>query len=166
MAITEGRHGKIQVRLCAAAAKGSTCRHTVGEMGSWSISGWTRDMVEHSAFQDTAKRWKPGLLDAGQVQFNGYWDPSSTEQSKLVTLFTSGTYIGNTTTTGVASQLRFFASDDTTVANNYGFWSCTGGNGRFYITSFEAGQDKSGLGTLNMTVKVSCGILVWSTVIP
>ena len=156
MAVTEGRNGKITVRTTAAN------NVTVAEMGSWSISGWTRDMVEHSAFQDTAKRWKPGLLDGGQVQFSGYYDPSnSSGQGKLIAAFTSGKAISNATTLKIR-KMRFWGSDDTALPN-YGFWSVIGSSGSLYITSMELGQEKSGLGSLSMTAKVSEGMLAWST---
>lgn len=164
MSVTEGRKGKVQVRLCTTGAIGSSCRHTVAEMGNWSITGWQRDLMEVSAFQDTAKRYVIGLMDAGGVTFGGYYDPSSTEQTKLIAAFTSGKYVGDSTAVGVPGQLRFFANSDTTLTN-YGFWSCTGSNGKFYITNCESAQDKSGVGTFNMTVKVSCGLLGWSTII-
>lgn len=155
MAIMEGRSGKVTVRTTAGNI-------TVAEMGTWAISGWQRDLMEVSAFQDTAKRYVIGLMDAGQVNFSGYYDPSnSSGQGKLIAAFTSGKKISNSTSRKIR-KLRFWGSDDTSLPNK-GYWSVIGTSGSFYITSLELGQDKSGVGTFSMTVKVSSGYLGWST---
>ena len=158
MAVMEGRNGKVTVDTTVGKKK------LVAEMGNWSISGWQRDLIEVSAFQDVAKRFAIGLLDPGQVTFSGYYDPSnSSGQGKLIAAFTSGKKISNSTTVGKACRkLRLWGSDDTSLSN-YGFWSVIGSSGAFYITSMELGQEKSGVGSLSITAKVSSGYLAWST---
>jgi hypothetical protein len=160
MAVSEGRNGKITV-----VEMGSTYQtvHTVAELGTWSISGFNRDMIEYTAFGDTVKKWKPGMLDGGTITFTGFYDGTdSTGQVRLVTALSSGGAIGNSTAAGKVSKLRLWANDDPSF-DGYGFWSCTGSAGQIYITTVDLSQDKNGLGTISFTAKVSKGELAWST---
>lgn len=155
MAVAEGREGKVTIRTTAGNAK-------VAEMGTWSITGWTRDMVEHSAFQDTVKKFKPGMLDAGTISFSGFYDGTdSSGQAKLIAAFTSGKAISNSSARKVR-KLRLWANDSTALTN-YGFWSCVGSSGALYLTQIELGQEKGGLGTISFTAKATSGVLVWAT---
>jgi hypothetical protein len=55
MAVSEGRNGSISV-----VAGSSPSRTTVSEMGSWSIGGMSRNMIDYTAFGDTVSKFKPG----------------------------------------------------------------------------------------------------------
>ena len=154
MAVAEGRNGKITVQS-------NSTKHTVAEMGNWSISGISRDMIEYTAFGDTVKKFKPGMVDGGQVTFSGFYDGSdSTGQKALIAALSSGVAISNTT--GRPHKMRLWANDDASF-DSYGFWSCVGSSGELYVTSMDLGQDKNGLGTVSFTLKVSKGLLAWST---
>lgn len=155
MSVAQGRYGRVTVRTTGGNV-------TVSEMGSWSITGQTRDMIEHTAFGDSVKEWKPGMLDPGSIQLSGFYDPrDSSGQTKLISAFTSGVSISNSSAKKLR-KLRVWAnrSSGTTC---YGFWSAVGSSGELWITSFETGTDKSGLATYNMTLKVSKGVLGWTT---
>jgi hypothetical protein len=168
MAIAEGKHGKITVRTIVVTTSTAgdvytPTPHTIAEMGTWSVGGQNRDMIEYTAFGDTVKKWKPGMLDPGTITFSGFWDGTdSTGQRKLLEAFTSGVAIDNTTERDKLGKLRLWANDDISLSN-YGFWSCTGSSGKIYITSIDLGQDKNGLATVSFTAKVSDGYLEWST---
>jgi hypothetical protein len=58
--------------------------------------------------------------------------------------------------------MRLWANYDSNF-DGYGFWSCVGSSGELYVTSMDLGQDKNGLGTVSFTIKVSKGLLTWST---
>ena len=58
MAVAIGKKGNVTVRTSAAT------NETIAEMGSWSISGPTRNMVEVSAFGDKTGRQELGTLTA------------------------------------------------------------------------------------------------------
>lgn len=155
MSVPQGRYGRVTVRTTGGNV-------TVSEMGSWSITGQNRDMIEHTAFGDSVKEFKPGMLDAGSIQIAGFYDPrDSSGQTKLISAFSSGVSISNSSLKKLR-KLRVWANKSTGTTC-YGHWSCVGSSGELWITSFETGTDKSGLANFSMTLKVSRGILAWST---
>ena len=163
MAITEGRNGKVTVTAGSSVTKAI---HTIGELGTWRISGVSRDLIEHGSFGDTVKQFAVGMLDAGSITFEGFYDPSDTYQAALIANLSSGISVGNSTTAAIR-RLRVYNSDDTSVAKKdyFGYWSCSGSAGEMYISSMDLGQDKNGLGTISLTARVSGGSLAFSTVV-
>ena len=162
MAVSQGRKGKIQVRQCGSTTK---TWKTVAEMGNWAITGQSRDMIEHTKFQDSVKTFIPGMLDPGGFTFSGFYDNTDTTgQKKLISIFSSGVAIGvKSTAVNILTNLRLWANTSTAFGPK-GFWSCTGSTvAQMYITGVDVGQDKSGLGTISFTAKVSGGSLGFST---
>ena len=166
MPVSEGRNGSISVLATSLAT-----RLTIAEMGSWSIGGMSRNMIDYTAFGDTVAKYKPGMLDPGTITFEGFFDNvgttavTSTGVAKFLTALSSGGSISNTTwITGNTqfSKLRLYANDDTSF-DGYGAWSCTGSSGELYITSFESETNKDGIATVRFTAKVSKGALGWTT---
>lgn len=168
MAVAQGRYGRVTVRQCAATSMDT---YALSELGSWSITGQARDMIEHTAFGDSVKSFKPGMKDGGGIQFTGFFhgvtSNSTYQQRKIIDMFSSGIAIkANTTVANKLGRLRVWVSSTQSGAPNTtckGFWSCTGSSGEFYITTVETAIDKSGLGTINFTAKVSKGSLAFST---
>ena len=166
MPVSEGRNGNISVVQGAS----SGTRRTIAEMGSWSIGGMSRNMIDYTAFGDTVAKYKPGMLDPGTLTFEGFFDnvgttaTDSTGVARFITALSSGGAIDNSTWTSVdkVSKLRLYANDDTTF-DGHGAWSCTGSSGELFITSFESETNKDGIGTVRITAKVSKGALAWTT---
>ena len=157
MAVAQGRKGKITVDESTG-----TKIYTVAEFGTWNISGINRNMIEHTAFGDDVMRFKPGFIDPGSISFSGFFDGTdSTGQGFLIGLLSSGYSISNSSARDLR-KLRLWANDDTTLSN-YGFWSCTGSSGEIFVQSMETAQDKNGLGTVSFTLKISEGLMAWST---
>jgi len=160
MAIAEGRNGLVTI---VAGASSAPVKHTIAELGNWAVSGISRDMVDYTAFGDTVKKFKPGMLDPGGITFAGFYDGTDdTGQREFVQLLSSGVAIGTAKASTVHRRLRLWANSDSDF-DSYGFWSCTGSTGKVYITSMDLGQDKNGLGTVSFSAKVSAGSLAWST---
>ncbi len=157
MALAEGRKGKITVQHTS-----STAKHTVAELGTWSISGQSRNMIEATAFGDTVMKHRPGMLDPGTLSFSGFFDGSdSTGQVQLLTSLSSGASIDNTTTRTL-HHLRLWANDDTSF-ESYGYWSVEASSGEIFITGYDVGTDKNGIATVNISAKISKGAIGWST---
>lgn len=162
MAVSQGRTGKIMVRQCAAAAKAYTM---IAEMGSWSISNMSRNMIEVSAFKDTARDYLPGSMNAPTITFQGYWDPTNTTgQKKFWDVYSSGVSIGvKSTAVNILTNLRLWANDSTTHGPK-GFWSCTGSTAaEIFFTNVQLSNDKNGVGQVTFTAQVSGGALSWCT---
>lgn len=161
MAVTEGRNAKVTVTTTATGVG----NQTIAELGTWNISGIARDLIETTAFGDTVKKFKVGMLNAGQVTFSGQYDPSdSSGQAKIIQHLSSGVAIDNTTTRSLC-KLRLWPSGSTSAGSTavYGFWSATNSSGELFVTSMETGTDKNGVGTVSFTAQVSKGALEFST---
>jgi len=119
---------------------------TVSLIGTWSLSGMSQDQLEETAFGDTYKKYKMGLLDGGTISFNGLFDPSDTTgQDVLRTANENGTLL---------TSIKFWLN-----ANSYytpAYTSITGSG--VYVTSWEIGADKSALMTASFQVKVTGGL--------
>ncbi len=134
--------------------------NTVVGMGTWAIDGVTVEEFDSSAFGDTWKSFQYGMKDGGTVSFNGHYTPTDVtgqQMLMLANLYNSALtdlrlYIDNTSYFVPSQSTSYFAP---------GAYS-TGMPGRVSsvtITTFNIGLDKSGLGTISFTGKVS-GLMV------
>lgn len=117
----------------------------VAGMGEWSLSGFTPDVAEDTAFGDTVKKYKEaGIGDAGTVTFSGNYDPADTNgQVALNALQNQGAELTN---------LYFYES--TSV-----FWR-VGAGGSIIITKYPAPKfTKNGLATCSFEGKVSAKVM-------
>ena len=160
MSVAAGYNGAIRIKSSDATMA------TVGEMGSWSISGPNRNMIEVSAFGDTVARQEIGTLTGQTITFDGYYDGTSTELRTIVRSLSSRTPIRCCTGGGLfPANLRLYTNiaDDLPGA---GYWALsTAGTttATIYITGMELNQNKDGLGTISFTAAVSGDDLKWST---
>ena len=163
MAVAEGRNGQITVTY---GSQSTSVQQTVAEMGEWSVGGMSRNMIDYTAFGDATAKFKPGMLDPGTVTFSGHYDGSDNEQKKLITMLSSGGYLGSSGRAGKLSRMRLWANDDTSF-ESFGYWQMTtGSSGKLYVTSMETAQSKDGLATLSVTLKCSKSVLTWTTTKP
>lgn len=124
-------------------------------MGTWTISQPGPDLIEKTKFGDDWKGYVAGVRDGGTVSFSGNFNWSNAMQQKMIANFSSGVSL----TTG--SSFRCYMSTDagTTGAGHFKFSTGTEG----IIQSFNAGQDKSGLGSIDFTIKLSGGYMTYTT---
>jgi len=115
---------------------------TVAEIGTYSLSGFSRDVLESTAFGDDIKEYTAGVADGGEVTFAGHYDPTDANGQLLVdsacrnaSVFTGG-------------DLKFYIDNTSYLTVD------TGGN--ILITKCKAiAFDKAGIGTIDFTGKVS-----------
>lgn len=133
--------------------------NTIVGMGTWSLDGIQTDEFDSSAFGDTWKKFEYGMKDGGSVSFNGHYDPTDTTGQQAVqqaNLYNSALtdlrlYVDNTSYFEPCQTTGYFSPNLTTGAPTK-LSNCR-------VTSFNIGLDKSGLGTINFTAKVS-GVMV------
>jgi hypothetical protein len=114
---------------------------TVVGMGNWKLSGITVDLLETTAFGDTAKGFITGLLDYGAVTFGGLYDPGDTTgQQILVSANINNSKIAN---------IRLYVDSTSYWTPNVTVVSAAG----MYMQAVSIGQDKSGLGTIEFSGK-------------
>ena len=118
----------------AKVVKGSA---TVVGMGNWKLDGITTDLLESTAFGDTAKQFMTGLVDYGTISFSGLYDPADTTgQAVLLAANLSNTKI---------TDLKLYVDNASYWTPNVTALSAAG----VYVTSVAIGIDKSGLGTID-----------------
>ena len=133
--------------------------NTVVGMGTWSLDGIQVEEFDASAFGDTWRKFEYGMKDGGSVTFSGHYEPTDTTGQDLLmqaNLYNSALtnlrcYINNTSYFEPCQTTGYFSPTLTTGAPTK-LSSVT-------ITQFNVGLDKSGLGTVNFTAKVS-GVMV------
>lgn len=122
----------------AKVVKGSA---TVVGMGNWKLDGITTDLLESTAFGDTAKQFMTGLVDYGTISFSGLYDPADTTgQAVLLAANLSNTKI---------TDLKLYVDNTSYWTPNVTALSAAG----VYVTSVAIGIDKSGLGTIDFQGK-------------
>ena len=129
--------------------------NTVVGMGTWSLDGIQTDEFDSSAFGDTWKKFEYGMKDGGTVSFNGHYDPTDTTGQQALqqaNLYNSALtdlrlYIDNTSYFEPCQTTGYFSPNLTTGAPTK--------LSNIKITSYNIGLDKSGLGTISFTGKVS-----------
>jgi hypothetical protein len=117
----------------------------IAGLGTWSMSGFTPDVQEDTAFGDTVKKWKQaGIGDAGTVTFAGNYDPGDTNGQVALNALAN--------TDSELTNLYFYES--TSV-----FWRVATG-GAIVLTKFNAVQmQKNGLGQISFEGKVSAKMM-------
>ena len=131
---------------------GKICKVTVGastvaEQGNYSLSGFTREALDSTAFGDDIKEYTFGVGDGGEISFSGNYDPTYTNGQLIIdsacingSLFTGG-------------DLKFYIDSTSYLTVD------TGGN--ILITKCRAVTfDKAGLGTISFTGRCSAKKMV------
>ena len=115
--------------------------NTVVGMGVWELPGIATDLLESTAFGDTAKQFMTGLLDYGPVNFDGLYDPADvTGQAVLLSANLNSSKISNIRL--YVDNTTYWTPDTTTV-------TAAG----MYVESTAIGMDKSGLATIKFSGK-------------
>ena len=128
------------------AASVNLAGNKVAEMGTFSISGFTREALEDTEFGDDVKSYLFGIGDGGEVSFSGnYSDTDTTGQDLLNAACSNGSLFGS-------GQLRFYI-------DSVSYWTI-GSGGTVLITKCKAiSFEKAGIGTIEFTGKLS-GVMV------
>jgi hypothetical protein len=122
-------------------AKVTLAATTVVGMGNWKLSGVQVDLLESTAFGDTAKQYMAGLLDYGSVSFGGLYDPADTTGQKVLqSACENNSKIAN---------IRLYVDNTSYWTPNVTAVSAAG----MLVQSYNIGFDKSSLGTIDFSGK-------------
>ncbi len=115
---------------------------TVAEMGSYTISGFTRDTLEYTSFGSSIKKFIAGIVDGGDVSFNGFYDLTDTTGQRILE--------------AAAEVGRIFAPGEIKIyIDNTHYFTVASGGTMFVTKAKSVGMDKAGIGTTDFTVKVA-----------
>ena len=116
---------------------------TVVGMGMWEMPGINVDLLESTAFGDTAKQYMTGLLDYGDVTFSGLYDPADTTgQDILISANINNSKINN---------VRLYVDNTSYWTPNVTAVSAAG----LILNSVSISMDKSGLATIKFSGKAT-----------
>lgn len=130
-------------------------------MGTWSMDGIVTEEFDASEFGDEWKDYLYGMKDGGSISFNGHYDPADTTGQQALqqaNLYNSALtnlrlYIDNTSYFEPCQTTGYFSPNLTENAPTE-LSSVT-------ITGLTVNQDKSALGQISFTGKVSgCMVLI------
>lgn len=122
-------------------------------MGNWSLNQPGPDLLDATQFGDDWKQYKAGVRDGGTVSFAGNFNIATTGQVHIISNFTSGVAL----TTG--SSFRLYMS---TESSGWGYFKLSSG-ASLIIQSINVGQDKGGLGSIDVSMKISNGYMKYTT---
>lgn len=129
----------VKIGKLAKVTLGTT---TIAEIGSYTLSGFTVDSIDVTAFGDEAKKAVPSIGDGGEISIKGNYDLSDhTGQLALEAACAAGTEYG-------PNAIRFYVDADHYITPATG--------GVIIITKCKSiGMEKSGVATVEFTGKVS-----------
>jgi len=142
MAVLVGKDGRVTV---IAKTK------PVGAV-TWSISQPGPEIIDATIFGSSWKQDKIGIRDGGTISLSGPFNWKTTAQNVIADYFSSGKQF----TTG--SSFRCWMS---TAAAGGSFGLSTGAT--LIITSVNYSQDKSGIGQMDASLKISGGYMKYTT---
>lgn len=125
---------------------------TIAGMGTWTLGGFTREVIEEDSWDIDIKKKYFSVGDAGTITFSGLYDtPDATGQALINSAcINSSVFSGGLSST---STLNFFI-------DNTSYWTVdTGGN--ILITKCQSiTMEKSSMGTVDFEAVVSGGVMV------
>jgi hypothetical protein len=132
MSVRTGRYAKITVY-----------NNLVAEMGQYTLSGFNRDVLEHTSFGSHTKTFIAGHVDGGEITLSGYFDPTDTNgQRVLEDACENGTIFQ-------PHQIKVFISETE-------YFSAGVGGTMFVTKAKGVTMEKYGIASTQFTIKV-CG---------
>ncbi len=137
----------------AKIAKVMLGEYVVAEMGIYTMSGFAREALDSSAFQDDVKPYVFGVGDAGEITFSGNYDATDSNGQTIIEAACSNASLFPN------DALRFYV-DSTS------YWRVATNNNLLITKCKAIAFDKAGIGTTEFTAKVSGGGMYLATDVP
>jgi len=155
--------------------------HKILQLTSWSLSQPGSALLDATNFGDEWVKNLPGVRDGGTLTITGLFDwADSTGQRFLSSKWNQGAIITYppASSSGVQDgtshagyRFELWPDDSTATAGaKVGMWrfstaagSTVTGSRQLFIQNFDVSQDRSGLGTISMTMKISNGFFAFTT---
>ena len=120
----------------------------IAGQGTWTLSGFTREVIEEDSWDLDVKKKHFGVGDAGEVSFSGLYDAlDPTGQNSL-----NSAVMNSSLFTGGA--LRFYV-DSTS------YWTATTGGSILLTKAMAVTMEKSGMGTVDFAGVINGGGLIF-----
>lgn len=120
----------------------------IAEIGSYTLSGYTVDTIDVTAFCDSAKDFIPSMIDPGEITISGNYDPDDTTgQMALEAAVEAGTEYG-------PGDIRFYLDGACVVGVGSYLTPKTGGV-IIWTKSKAISNSAAGVATIEFTGKLS-----------
>jgi len=129
------------------AAKVTLGTYLIAGVGTWSMDGYSRETIEDTAFGDSVKKYVFGFGDGGAVSFDGSYDPADmTGQAILNSACVNASNLGS-------GSIRLYI-------DNTSYWTVASGGALLVTKANGITMEKSGLGKVSFSAKVSGAAMV------
>ena len=119
----------------------------VAGQGTWTLGGYTREVIEEDSWDLDIKKKYFSVGDAGTITFSGLHDPANTEQITLDSACLNSSLL-------VSGDIRFYV-DSTS------YWTIAAG-GTVMITKCQSVTlEKSSMGTVDFEAVVEDGAMIY-----
>lgn len=185
-------HSSVYGNLTGSSSEGSGdpgvrgFMHKVLSLTNWSLTQPGPELIDATVFGSSWKQDRAGIRDGGSISISGFFNwADSTGQKVLNTIYNGGAEFVYPPRSSQKEAADFCLQSTDHAGYRFELWPSTGtgttgskiGLWKFstavgstdidsralIITSYNAGQDKSGIGTLDMTMKISRGFFAWTT---
>jgi len=128
---------------------------TVAGQGTWTLGGFTREVIEEDSWDLDIKKKYFSVGDAGTITFSGLYDAlDATGQNLLNSVCLNSSAIGGGISTAVIATLKFYV-------DNTSYWTVDTG-GTILITKCQSiTMEKSAMGTVDFEGVVSGGRVIF-----
>ena len=140
MATKSGRIADVKVGLA-----------TVAGQGTWTLGGFTREVIEEDSWDLDIKKKFFSVGDAGTITFSGLYDAADPNGQILLNAacINSSLFSGGASST---STLNFFI-------DNTSYWTVTTGGSILITKCTSITMEKSAMGTIDFEAVVSGGVM-------
>ena len=121
--------------------------NTVAGQGTWTLGGFTREVIEEDSWDLDVKKKYFGVGDGGTITFSGLSDPDDTNGQLLI-----DSCCLNSSLTGVT--LKFYT-------DNTSYWRPDTGADILITKCQSITMEKSGMGTVDFEGTLTTGGMIW-----
>lgn len=121
--------------------------YKVAGQGTWSLSGFSREVIEEDSWDLDIKKKHFGVGDAGEITFSGLFDGDDTTGQDLLN------------SAGINSSL-FSGGDVKFFIDNTSYWTVDTGHNMLVTKCNAITMEKSAMGTVDFTIQVSGGEMI------
>ena len=119
----------------------------VAGMGTWTLSGFTREVIEEDSWDLDIKKKYFSVGDSGTITFSGLHDPADAGQLTLGSACLGSSLF-------VSGDIRFYV-------NTSKYWTIAVGGTIMITKSHSITMEKSAMGTVDFEAVVEDGVMVY-----
>ena len=121
--------------------------YKVAGLGTWTLSGFTRETIEEDSWDLDIKKKHFGVGDAGEITFSGLYDALDATGQELIN-------------SACLNSSVFSGGDIMFYIDNTSFWTVDTGHNMLITKCQSITMEKSAMGTVDFSAAVSGGSMI------